>query len=84
MSAEIVPFPVARRVDLVVSTARRMLELSPDRSERHLELACDRQAMVLRRRGIDATVVGCEISAFAAAVRSAIWHAVMAPVEGGR
>jgi hypothetical protein len=81
MSAEIVPFPIASRIDLVQSVARRMLELPPDRAERHLEFSADRQAMVLRRRGIVRAVIDREIAAFVAAVRAEVWHRVLSPQE---
>jgi hypothetical protein len=81
MSASIVPFPIAKRIDLIHSVARRMLELPPDRAERHLEFSIDRQARVLRRRGIDQEVVDREVAAFVAAVRTEIWHRVLSPQE---
>ena len=45
-----------------------MLELPPDRAERHLEFSADRQAIVLRRRAIDQAVIDREIATFKVAV----------------
>lgn len=52
MSAVIIPFPAARRVDLVHSIARRALELTPVDGERHIERSLATQATVLRRKGV--------------------------------
>ena len=81
MGAEVIPYPVARRLDLVTAVAVGMLKRGPDQAERHLEFSADRQAMVLRRRGIDEAVIDREITAFVSAVRAEVWRRVLAPRE---
>lgn len=81
MSAELHPFPISRRIDLVRSVARGMLSRAPDQAEQHLQSSADRQAMVLRRRGIEQAIINREISAFVSAVRAEVWHRVMTPQE---
>lgn len=84
MTAAVIPFPIARRLDLVQSVARRMLELPPDRAERHFEFSLERQAKVMRRRGIAQAAINQELTTFAAAVRALVWENVFFPQEGGR
>lgn len=81
MSAVVVPFPIARRRNLVEAIAAGMLKRSPDQAERHLELSADRQAIVLRRRGIDQSVIDDQVATFVSAVRAEVWHRVMSQGE---
>jgi hypothetical protein len=61
-----------------------MLELPSDRAEKHFTLSLERQAMVMRRRGIGQEAIDRQLTAFAAAVRAVVWEHVMFPQEGGR
>ncbi|MBN9043584.1 MAG: hypothetical protein BGP05_01220 [Rhizobiales bacterium 62-47] len=81
MTAKIVPFPVARRRDLVEAVAGGMLKRAPDQAERHLAFSADRQAIVLRRRGIEQSLIDEQIAAFVSAVRAEVWHRVMSQGE---
>jgi hypothetical protein len=81
MGAAIVPFPIARRLDLVVAVAVGMLKRGPDQAERHLEFSAYRLESVLRRRGIDQPVFDREIAAFVSAVRAEVWRRVLTPQE---
>jgi hypothetical protein len=58
-----------------------MLSRAPVQAEHHLQSSADRQAMVLRRRGIGQAIINREISAFVAAVRAEVWHRVLTPQE---
>lgn len=80
-NAALIPFPIARRRNLVAAVAAGMLKRAPDQAERHLESSADRQAMVLRRRGIAQTIIDQEIAAFVSAVRAEVWCRVLAPQE---
>lgn len=77
----VVPFPIARRRDLVEAVAAGMLKRAPAQAERHLEFSADRQAIVLRRRGIEQSVIDEQIAVFVSAVRAEVWRLVMAPRE---
>ena len=50
--AEVIPFPPARRRDLVWRIGNRMLEIKPASAERHIELQIDVQRQTMLRRGI--------------------------------
>jgi hypothetical protein len=52
MTAEIIPYPAARRRDLVASIARRALQLEPLAGHRHILRSLDVQAAAMRRKGI--------------------------------
>lgn len=81
MTAAIFPFPVARRRNLVEAVAVGMLERSPDQAERHLVFSAERQAIVLRRRGIAQSVIDEQVAAFVAAVRAEVWRQVLTPPQ---
>lgn len=65
----VLPFPLARRRDLVVRTARRMTDLRPEKAEEHLKRTAALQSDVLARRGIEADEIARNRDAFIAAVR---------------
>ena len=58
-----------------------MMKRSPDQAERHLAFSADRQAVVLRRRGIDQATIDREIAVFVSAVRAEVWRRVLTPQE---
>ncbi len=84
MIAAIIPFPAARRRGLVLSIARRALELSPAAGEEHIQRSIKLQATVMRRKGIADDLIAREETGLAGAVRALIWDAVMAPSGGAR
>ena|ERR1700730_1981903 len=57
MSAAIIPFPCARRLDLVRSIVRRALLLQPFAAEAHIRRSLELQAIVMRRKGIGEALV---------------------------
>ena len=75
----IFPFPLAKRRDLVPRLAARCAELSPAAAEAHLSRQVDLQASVMARRGIRPDRIPVECGALEAAVRAALWHAVLSP-----
>lgn len=83
MTAAVIPFPAARRVDLVASIARRALELPPHAGEQHIRRSVDLQATVMRRKGVSEDLIEREKAALDSAVRVLIWDAVLAPRKGG-
>ncbi|MEZ0061419.1 hypothetical protein ABIF26_006962 [Bradyrhizobium elkanii] len=83
MSAAVIPFPAARRVDLVASIARRALELHPQAGEQHIRRSVDLQGTVMRRKGISDDLIDREKAALDSAIRALIWDVVLAPRKGG-
>ncbi|MGX1417437.1 DUF6074 family protein [Bradyrhizobium elkanii] len=83
MTAAVIPFPAARRVDLVASIAHRALELHPQAGEQHIRRSVDLQATVMRRKGISEDLIEREKAALDGAIRALIWDAVLAPRKGG-
>jgi hypothetical protein len=76
MSALVLPFPLARRLDLIQRQAEYALCLKPDSAERHIERQLHCQADALRRRGVAEAMIAREVSAMEAAIRAAMWNAV--------
>lgn len=74
MTAEVLPFPLARRLDLIHRQADYALCLRPEKAEQHIQrqLQCQRDA--LRRRGVAENIVAREIRDMEAAIRAAMWH----------
>ena len=84
MTAEIIPFPTARRLRLVFSIARRALELNPATGEQHIRQSLKVQATVMRRKGVAEGLIARDVIGLESSVRALIWDAVMAPTEGAR
>jgi heme oxygenase len=76
MSAVVLPFPLARRVDLIHRQAQRALELKPEQGIRHIELQLECQAEAMRRRGVAEHLIKRELASMEAAIQSAMWHVV--------
>lgn len=72
MTAEVVPFPLDRRRQLVERCATRMLEQNAAAAENHLGQLIDVQRDVMRRRGVDAERVERQLRSFESAVRAEI------------
>ena len=77
VTADVVPFPLVRRRDLVCRLVRRCVELSPDAAESHLRRQIDVHAAAMARKGIAAGRVTSEGRALEAAVRAAVWREVL-------
>lgn len=75
--AEMIPFPLARRVEFVRRHASRALELKPDAGERHIQRMVDDQRATLLRKGCSPERVEAECSALEGAIRAKSWHMVM-------
>lgn len=78
--AEIVPFPLIRRVDLVWRQARHALSMSPEACERQVVRSVQQQRERLSRIGIDATVIDGECAQLEGAIRAAMWQLTMTGV----
>ena len=76
MSAVIVPFPLARRLDLIHRQAEYALCLNPEKAEQHIARQLQCQADALHRRGISDDIIAHELKAMEAAIRAAMWNVV--------
>jgi hypothetical protein len=69
MTAAVVPFPLARRRDMISRQARRYTELNPDAAERHIEYQVQVQAAAMRRKGVAEDMIERECRSFENAIR---------------
>jgi Family of unknown function (DUF6074) len=76
MTAEVLPFPLARRLDLIHRQADYALCLKPQKAEEHIARQLHCQADALRRRGIAETTIARELRGMEAAIRAAMWNVV--------
>lgn len=81
MTAVVVPFPPAKRQDLVRSIARRALSLSPEAGEKHIVRSINLQHRTLCSKGVSLRDSHIEMNALEAAIRTVMWEAVMQPRE---
>ena len=61
MSAVVLPFPLARRLDLIHRQADYALCLRPLKAEQHIERQLQCQVDALRRRGVAEDIIAREI-----------------------
>ena len=74
MTAAVLPFPLARRLDLIHRQAEYALCLTPEKAKAHIQRQLQCQADVLLRRGVDVAVIRRELIGMEAAIRSAMWR----------
>lgn len=74
------PFPPARRHDLVRNIARGMTKASSrEKAAAHLDRQLEIQAETMRRRGFAARTIQAELRALRSAVQVALWRCVITP-----
>lgn len=78
-SAKILVFPLRNRIGFVERQARQIAGMSADAGERHLTHQLRVQREALERRGIDPELICAEITSLEAAIKAALWKAVLAP-----
>jgi hypothetical protein len=83
MSADVVPFPLARRRDLIQRQAAWFCDQGERAAESNLWRLLQVQRDALLRRGVDPPVVEREVQALEAAIRAAATRLVYAPRPGG-
>jgi hypothetical protein len=66
-------------VAFVERQARQIVSMSADAGERHLTHQLRVQREALERRGIEPELIGAEIKGLEAAIKAALWKAVLAP-----
>ena len=74
MTADVIPFPLARRLDLIHRQAEYALSLKPLKAEQHVQRQLQCQADALRRRGVDAGIIRREIAGMEAAILALMWR----------
>jgi hypothetical protein len=74
MSAIVVPFPLARRRDMIHRQAEYALCLKPEKAEQHIQRQLQTQATAMRRRGIAEGLISREVASMEAAIRADMWH----------
>jgi hypothetical protein len=81
--SKVIPFPIVRRQALVLSIARRALEISPAAGGRHIVRSLELQAVAMRRRGIAEEHIQRELRALESAVCARMWNVVFVFPRGG-
>ena len=76
-SAELVPFPAARRIGFIRNMADLMLSYRPDAAERTLAVRLDATRSAMLRRGVRPDVVAREVRSLELAIRARLWVIVM-------
>lgn len=82
--ALVLPFPRSKNERFVTRQANRAAELNPDACERHILQQVKIQADAMARRGISPDLIQRETRCLEAAIRAALWTAVMRPPGSGR
>lgn len=77
MPATVTPFPRVRNRPFIGRHARRMTEMNPAASERHLQRQLEIHMDTMRRRGVAEPLIIAEARAVECAIRAAIWHLVI-------
>lgn len=78
-TAEIIPYPLARRRAFVDRHARIIAGMRPEAGERHLQRQLLIQFDTLERKGVACDVIEREVLSLGSAIRAALWNAVLTP-----
>lgn len=81
--ATVLPFPAARRVDLVALYARRMASMSNIEGDTLLAAFIRQEFDRQDRLGIDGDQTEADLLAFGRAVRAELWREVLLRPHGG-
>ncbi|MCA6103942.1 DUF6074 family protein [Bradyrhizobium australafricanum] len=74
MSAAVIPFPLAKRLDLIHRQAEYALCLKPEKAEQHIHRQLQCQADALHRRGVSPAAIKRELAAMEMAIRTVMWR----------
>lgn len=83
MTAELIPFPIIRRRELVKRQAFYMACRSATEAEKYLRRQLDVQRNHLGRKGVASDRIEAEVLAYEGAIRAALWRLVMQGQGGG-
>lgn len=78
-TAEVVPFPLARRRAFIERHARIIAGMRADAGERYLHRQLLIQFDTLERKGVACDVIEREVLSLQSAIRAALWKAVLMP-----
>jgi hypothetical protein len=81
--AQVLPFPLARRVDLVRKHADLSFGMRAELVDAHIRRQVDVQRQALLRKGVDPDRVERECKELAAAIHAEIWSIVFTGRGGG-
>jgi hypothetical protein len=76
MNAKILPFPLAKRRQMIARQARYAAALSADAAERHIAHQLQLQADALRRKGVEPSLIQHELRSMETAIRKLLGCAV--------
>jgi hypothetical protein len=82
MTAQVLPFPLARRRSLVQRNAARVAESQPKTAEKIVSHAVQVQIYTMSRRGIAPEVIAREALAYEAAIRHELWRLIIGEGDG--
>ena len=82
MSAAVLPFPLARRADLVRRQAAWFVEQGHRAAEVNLSRQLDNQRDCLVRKGVSLRTAVAEVRRLESAIRSEVWRLTLAPECG--
>lgn len=78
-TAEIVPFPAARRVGQIRKTAAYIASAPPKVAASHLAMQADKLTAGLSRKGLPQAAIAAEVAAYRSAVQAEVWRQVLTP-----
>lgn len=70
MSAEIIPFPIARRQAFIQKQVDHAASMNPDAAARYLQYQLQVQGEALRRRGVAEDRIARELNSMGAAIHA--------------
>lgn len=69
MTASVLPFPLARRCDMIARQSRYAAQLNSDSAERFIRQQLNIQGEKMRRRGVAQNLIAHELKCMEAAIR---------------
>ena len=76
MTATVLPFPLARRREMIARQSRYAAELNPESAERFIRQQIKIQGENMRRRGVPQNLIARELECMEAAIRRELQDSV--------
>ena len=76
MTATVLPFPLARRREMIARQSRYAAELNPESAERFIRQQLKIQGENMRRRGVPQNLIARELECMEAAIRRELQDSV--------
>jgi len=80
--AQVLPFPLDRRADLVRKQAAFYARSSQRAAENQLTHLLEQQRAALLRKGCDPVIVDAQVEALEGSIRAHVWRLVLTPGLG--